>query len=276
MITFFSIPKPFAGHIGVIQRNAIQSWCQQAGCQVILLGDDSGVGDVAAEFGATWIPRLRVNEYGTPLLNSAFDEARKAARHGLLCYVNADILLLGNFLEAASRVRFGNFLMLGQRWDLDLKHAIDFADAGWQRGVRDLVAAHGVLHPPMGSDYFAFPRDGGLASLPPFAVGRPAWDNWMIYRARRHGIPVVDATQAVMIVHQNHDYAHVKARRGSTWEGPEADQNRALVGGPDRLFTLAHATHRIVGGAVIRSANRGKGSDLADGVRRALWRMIKR
>ncbi len=26
MITIFAIPKPFKGHIDVIQRNAIQSW----------------------------------------------------------------------------------------------------------------------------------------------------------------------------------------------------------------------------------------------------------
>ena len=26
MITFFTTPKPFLGHIGIIQRNAIESW----------------------------------------------------------------------------------------------------------------------------------------------------------------------------------------------------------------------------------------------------------
>ena len=26
MLTIFTIPKPFIGHIGVIQRNAIMSW----------------------------------------------------------------------------------------------------------------------------------------------------------------------------------------------------------------------------------------------------------
>ena len=26
MITLFTLPKPFVGHIGMIQRNAIQSW----------------------------------------------------------------------------------------------------------------------------------------------------------------------------------------------------------------------------------------------------------
>jgi hypothetical protein len=26
MITFFFTPKPFHGHIGIIQRNAIRSW----------------------------------------------------------------------------------------------------------------------------------------------------------------------------------------------------------------------------------------------------------
>ena len=52
MITIFTIPKPFKGHINTIQRNAIQSWMQlKPECEIILFGDDYGVSDIAKEFG---------------------------------------------------------------------------------------------------------------------------------------------------------------------------------------------------------------------------------
>jgi hypothetical protein len=101
-----------------------------------------------------------------------------------------------------------------------------------------------LLHPSTGIDYFAFPRKLRW-SLPPFAVGRPGWDNWLICRARELGVPVIDATQAVMVVHQNHDYAHVKFATDTTTEGPEAIRNRDLIGDWGHMFTIRDATHLL-------------------------------
>ena len=53
MITFFSTPKPFRGHIGVIQRNAIQSWrLTHPDAEVILFGDEAGAAEVARRAGS--------------------------------------------------------------------------------------------------------------------------------------------------------------------------------------------------------------------------------
>ena len=85
MLTIFGIPKPFEGHFGVIQRNAIQSWTRLSPrCQVLLFGDESGTAEVAAEVGAQHIPKVERNEFGTPLLNSVFGQAEKAATHPTL------------------------------------------------------------------------------------------------------------------------------------------------------------------------------------------------
>jgi hypothetical protein len=49
MISIFSAPKPFIEpHIAVIQRNAIRSW-KAIGAEVILVGDDAGVAEAAAD-----------------------------------------------------------------------------------------------------------------------------------------------------------------------------------------------------------------------------------
>src|SRR5574341_368812 len=106
MITIFSIPKPFRGHIGTIQRNAIGSWIHlHPGCEVILFGDEEGTSQVAEEFGIRHEPNVKTNEYGTPLLNDMFERAGKIARHGILTFVNCDIVLMSDFMRAVERIR---------------------------------------------------------------------------------------------------------------------------------------------------------------------------
>ena len=44
MLTLFSTCKPFHGHNGVIQRNALKSWrLLHPDIEIILFGDDEGV-----------------------------------------------------------------------------------------------------------------------------------------------------------------------------------------------------------------------------------------
>lgn len=264
MLTIFSIPKPFQGHIAVIQRNAIQSWTRlHPDCEIILCGDDDGVREAAGKFRTRHIPGVTRNDFGTPLLDSVFESVEREARRPLLCYVNADIILRKDFLAAVQSISFGKFLMVGQRWDVDLKEAIDFADDGWDGPLEQLRTRQGVLHPPTGIDYFVF-RRGTVGRLPPFAVGRPGWDNWFIYRARSLGIPVVDATRVTSVIHQNHNYAHVKDARDGTAEGPEGERNRKLVGGWQNVFYIRDASHVLV-------PDRLKRGDGSAHVRRNLW-----
>ena len=255
MLTIFSVPKPFEGHVGRIQRNAIGSWTRlQPACQVVLCGDEPGTSEVAEELGVERVPDVTRNRFGTPLLSSVFRAAEERARFGLLCYVNADIVLLSDFVEAAARVAAAKrrFLMVGRRCNLDLTEEILFDEGLWEATLRRRVQEAGELHSPDGIDYFVYPR-GAIGPLPAFAVGRPGWDNWMIYRARKRRVPVVDATAAVLAVHQNHGHDHVKQATGTRWEGPEADANRALMGSDDFLFTLLDATHRIAPDGIERN-----------------------
>jgi hypothetical protein len=243
-LTLFSIPKPFEGHIGVIQQNAIASWrLLDPNTQILLFGDETGTAAVANEFGAIHIPEIARNSYGTPLLHTVFSCAREMAENRLLCYVNTDIILLKNFLEAGTSIRFKSFLMVGRRWRLQIHEPIDFSSTDWEQRLLNRVHKNGILDLANAVDYFLFPKGLQIGDFPPFAVGRPGWDNWLVFKARKLGIPVVDVTQRTLVVHQDHDYHHVPSKRGDSWEGPEADRNRSLVGDLNRIFTLQDATH---------------------------------
>ena len=245
MLTIFSLPKPFLGHIGIIQRNAIRSWLAlRPECEVILVGDEEGTASCARELGVRHFAGIARNEYGTPLLDDAFNRAGEASRFPRLCYVNADIILPAAFTRCVQLITLPTYLMVGQRVDIDLDVDLDFADTACRRALEEEILQRGALHPPLGIDYFVFPR-GVMGSLPPFAVGRPGWDNWMIFRAREMHIPVVDASECVLVVHQNHTYAHVPESTGDLWEGPEANRNRGMVSSSAQHFTPRHGTWRL-------------------------------
>jgi hypothetical protein len=121
MLTFFSTPKPFQGHINVIQRNALRSWQRvHPDAEILLFGDDKGASEVCAELGIRHVPGVRENRYGTKYLASIYDQAQELARHNLLCHVNCDILLLDDFRRSVERVAGASdpFLLAGRRWTL--------------------------------------------------------------------------------------------------------------------------------------------------------------
>ncbi len=241
MLTIFTTPKAFIGHAGVIQANAIQSWLLlHPELEVILIGNEEGMVEIASKFGVLHLPYVECNEHGTPLLNSVFKGAKHIAKYELMCYVNADIILLGGFIEAVKRIHKGSFLMVGQRWDVGLNDTIDFSDHEWDTKLQAHVRKSGKLHSKSGSDYFIFPR-GLYSDIPSFAIGRGGWDNWLIYRARLLGMPVIDATEVITAIHPNHDYSHIPNDTPSVWKGIESTRNIELMKGEEHAFTIEHA-----------------------------------
>lgn len=251
-LTIFSIPKAFIGTIATQQRNAIGSWlCLGDGVDVLLCGDDPGVAEAARDLGVRHLPAIQRNERGTPLVNSAFQSARFSSTAEYLCYVNADIIFTADFARAIKQVRLKRFLMSGRRWDLDFDAPIDFASPSWETDLVGLARNKGRLHSAEAMDFFAFPRRF-LGDLPPFAVGRAMWDNWLIFHARVLGGEVIDATEDVVIVHQNHGYSHTEGGQVGAYFGPEATENRRL--GHELLypFTLEDATLALEHGRLVR------------------------
>ena len=246
MLTIFTIPKAFEGHINIIQRNAIKSWTLlKPKPEIILFGNEKDTESVAHEFGIRHIPEIKCNDYGTPFLDSVFKQAQELANHETLCYVNADIILMKDFMRAVGRIPFDDFLMVGRRWDINIKEKPD-----WQKQSIRYVIKHGKLATYDNIDYFIFPRKSRLAIMPPFLVGRPCWDNWLVYRAVELGIPIINASKSVMAIHQDHEHSpNVHSKEEGRWIGPESDWNRSLTGG--NMLFINHANYIMFAGFVM-------------------------
>ncbi len=244
MLTIFATPKAFRGHVAVIQRNAIRSWTLlRPACEIILMGNDEGTAEIAAEFGLRYVPDVARNTFGTPLVSDLFKQAQQLSVSNLFCYVNSDIILMSDFMQAIQRVvdQKSRFLLVGHRWNLDVKEILEFKP-DWEEKLRSQVKKFATLAGASAIDFFVFPR-GLLGEIPPFAIGRPLWDNWMLYRARALSVPLIDATPVVMAVHQNHDYSHHP--HGGLWKGDEQLANAKLAGSAAHAYSLFDATHLL-------------------------------
>src|SRR5450759_2378795 len=118
MLTLFTTAKPFTGHSGIIQRNALQSWkLLHPDVEVILFGDEEGAAEVCAEFGLRHEPHVERHESGFKYLNYMFERAQQVARYDCLCYSNCDIMLFSDLYEAVllASASEKKFLMIGQR-----------------------------------------------------------------------------------------------------------------------------------------------------------------
>lgn len=236
----------------MIQRNAIKSWTLLPDVEIILLGEETGLSEAAREFGVKHISNVKRNDGGTPLISSMIQLARENSSSDLLCIINADMILMPDFVEAArrSRLQRDKFVLLSQRWDLDVAEPLDFS-GDWSHRLSSIVHSQGTLHRPAGSDFFLFPK-ACYQDVPDFAIGRAGWDNWMIYKARKEKWPVIDCTPSITIIHQNHDYSHLPGGK-SHHEHPDTNENIRLAGGQAAIrYTILDSTHLLLNGKLAR------------------------
>jgi len=248
MITFFTTAKPFNGHNGVIQRNALTSWkLLHPDVEVILFGDEEGAAEVCAELELRHEPHVERHESGFKYIGSIFDEAQKVARHEVLCYVNCDILLTGDFAVAVKRLSAEKreFLMVGRRWDTDIAEPVDFSNPRWPKVVRKTAFQAALQRDEWFIDYFVFRRGLFLNRIPRLVIGRVYWDNWLLWFAGHRGAALVDASPAVMAIHQNHDYGYHPQGRTGVWNDELARRNFALAGGYKHLRSMQNSTHEL-------------------------------
>lgn len=245
LLTIFSAPKPFEDpHISTIQRNAIRSWINLGrDAKVILLGKGEGIDEISREFKVNYFDNVATNKRGTPLISSMLKLSRESSTSPFFAIVNTDILLFPDILAITNRVarKFKKFVIAGQRWDIRITHELE--DPEFFEKLRKTVLERGMLHPPMGSDFFIFPRNC-YECIPDFAIGRAGWDNWMIYKARFERWPVIDASAELIIAHQEHDYSHLTGGQPH-YRLPETRENVRLAGGQHTIFTLFDAQYMI-------------------------------
>lgn len=204
MITFFTTFKNF----GRVEANSVNSWLSLHSETEVIVFTETNVVNSIDNQRLVLLDSFPKHNDRLPVLNALFSEASKRAKHQILCYCNADIILIDDFIKRIQNVLRlqGNFLGISQRLDLDVEFLIDFTSASEVKAFALYSKAHGKIHPPTGSDIFLFPKHQyGGGKMPELVVGRPGWDNWMIYDARRRFNKLINLNVPNCVVHQNHE-----------------------------------------------------------------------
>ena len=251
-LTIFTAPKPFTNpHINIIQRNALQAWKSLPEVEVLVIGDEPGIPETAGEMDLRNVQKVDRDEKGIPTVRSVMEIGHANTSTPFLCYANADMILMSDLLVATHQVskQVKDFLMVGQRWDLDLTEPFDFGQ-NWEVNLRLRVKQEGKFYSPWGIDYFVFPRQL-YNEVPDFTIGRPAWDNWMVYHARTTWGMALDATRSVMVVHQNHDYSHLPGNK-PPYGSDVAKTNLAKAGGRRCVYNILDTNRELVSGRIRR------------------------
>ena len=238
MITFFTHCRPFRGEFDELQRVAIASWRSAVpGCQIILMGDDESVARPADELGADWVGPIPTNDHGTPLVSIIFGYGEEYGRHEWLCEISSDIVLGGDFQDALEAIqKIERPFVVGQRWDID-------PGAPPERAT---------LHPPSAADYFIY-RRGTLGEIPPFAVGRTAYDNWLIWAAiHEWGLTAIDATDAITAVHINHGYPEYGTKQRMIQSEERKENFRLMLETAPRHYQVDDAPYVLRDGEVVK------------------------
>src|SRR5207244_8992737 len=134
-------PYTFRGYIAMFQLDVIRFFFKQkTAYEIILMGNDEGTAEIAAEFGLRHVPEVARNTFGTPLVSDLFKQAQQLSVSNLFCYVNSDIILMSDFVQAIQRVvgQKSRFLLVGHRWNLDVKEVLEFKP-DWEEKLRGQV-----------------------------------------------------------------------------------------------------------------------------------------
>jgi hypothetical protein len=222
VLTAFCSPKPFTNEATFNQLNTLRAWrAIYPELEIIVFGSSPGAVEAAVEVKGVHIPDIECSSTGAPSFNSMASYANQYGKYDLQVYFNCDILVDQTILSAITMAReqFHDFLLIGERLDISEGATIDVRDPDWKDSLTSLISGGFLVpHGHTGADYFGY-RRSIWEELPPVFMGRAMCDHALIHYCLRKNIPVIDATLAVLNIHQFHSYKHVKGDRQEVFQG---------------------------------------------------------
>lgn len=227
-ICFVSCPKQFVSPWAEIQERAIRSWLAvDVESEVCLVAPASDIETVPEGLVRHAIVAKENAISKLPFFQDIMEAAYEVSDADVFCYLNCDIILPSNFGGPELAQLSGKFMVIGSRWDV--MEDVLYPDDTSESGIVDFLKTHVsrgevLLHAPTGIDYFMFPR-GLFNQLRPLVVGRGGYDSALLAFCMRQKIQMVDATESYPILHQFHDYSHVKGAKQQVFLGGDAEYN---------------------------------------------------
>jgi hypothetical protein len=246
-ITIFATPKNFEGIFKIIQTNAINSWLNiTPKPEIILIGNSKGVKEICKKHKLKHIKNVKTQKNGKPYISSLFEIGKRESKNNIICYINSDIILPKDFVKKIKPVekKFKKFLIIQRRIDQNINKNLE-------NEFEKIFKKNGKLQLEWYIDCFCFNKNL-FNKIPDFTVGNVGWDNWIFYKAIKNGANIIDTTNDIKIIHQNHPVRGFKSRAEMQRDDGDA-RNIKLAGGRDYFFGITDAQFLLKNGKIIKN-----------------------
>ena len=164
-----------------------------------------------------------VTEYNTrsrvPLIKDMFFRAQQISNASFYGFSNADILYDDSLLKTLHALEpcaeaLHRFLVVGRRTNVDVRKLPDphlFTPADVKQALHSPSAQ--LFWPDVQDYFFIFRNDFIWSELPDLVVGRPGFDNFVVAKAWRSRLPVIDATLTLSALHQTDQHGNQAWKR---------------------------------------------------------------
>ncbi|KAK3103087.1 hypothetical protein FSP39_016355 [Pinctada imbricata] len=185
--------------------NILSSFLPEINLVVFLPEEDIEFFDVPS--GWTVLPISRVDCGDTPVLKNMFFDVYEKFESTFYGYLNADILLDRGIIETLHAVKAYMFikgkkqvLISGKRIDLYLDK-IKRKYISTQKDV-EYLSQVGTIAYGYAEDFFITTKTYPWRYIPDLVIGRPKYDNYLVYMSRQRSVPVIDASMTILALHQ--------------------------------------------------------------------------
>jgi len=229
MLTIGTTPRPLentANRSGF--EAAVKSWMKlEPTPQVLVFGNYP---KVIGDLGATMVENFDHEPDGRPYFNSFVAKTEELAIHPFVMYITDHLIVLPGLMEALGEVagQLDQFLMMGMRWTGNVV-PIDFSNNDWWKPIAGRIGDITKTGNVGAKDWLVW-RKPWPQPIPPFIMGMPWYDTWMVVEAQKRMIPRIDATAVIKTVHPPHGFPFVGGIVGRE-KDPRCEANRVLAEG---------------------------------------------
>lgn len=142
---------------------------------------------------------------GVPVLKYMYKEVMDRHNTSFYAFANGDIIFTDKLMDTLISVLNTTLnlseptLIVGQRTNVKnftLEEGITWTS------IAAVAKQRGKLFTGWAEDYFITPRSYPWHDMPEVVIGRRAYDNWLVYNARKSKYNVIDVTRTLLAVHQ--------------------------------------------------------------------------
>ena len=191
-----------------------------------------------------------------PVIKFMYLDAMKAYNTSYYAYSNSDILYSSNLVDTLLgcaynlsyflNVTFSNdsfvygksvyakqpTLIIGQR--TNVQNVTRNESSTWA-AITSVGRNRGVLFGGFGFDYFITSRNYTWEKSAEVIVGKPSYDNWLVYNARKQKHKIIDATTTLLAIHQTTSAGNFEHNKHS-----DVNYNRILLRKVSKYFKTAY------------------------------------